>query len=320
MIVVTDARFPERWLNDLRFQELSAEDFRANAYALMWCVANKTDGIVTPARLRFIPTMTEQTPPRLVAADIWVWQSADNGWYINEFTTTQTTRRELEASQKARDKEAENKRVRRSQQRLEAAEREASAGQQGVRPDVPRTGSPTATRTADPTHQSPADGPDETAGQWGVHPDVGRDVGGDVHPVTPRTETEPADRRSTTPTPSKFHEQTDQDLPLSSVRPGSSSESWGSGSSSDSTPASADPDDASRLCGRCGKVPSVSMWAGKPVCPGCRAELFGGVAEDVRVCSAQGCLSEFGLLGASAGDQRLFCRTHHPRTSSAGAA
>jgi hypothetical protein len=169
---MTDARHPERWLNDLRFQEISAEDYRAYSFALMWSVSNRTDGIITPARLRFVPTMTEQTPPRLVVADLWVWQSADNGWYMKEFTTTQTTRRELEASQKARDKEAENKRIWRSHQRLEAAERDVSAGQPSVRQDVHRTGD----RTAGFDHESAPSDSEETAGQRGVRQDVGRDV------------------------------------------------------------------------------------------------------------------------------------------------
>lgn len=195
---MTDARHPERWLNDLRFQEISAEDYRAYSFALMWSVANRTDGIITPSRLRFIPTMTEETPPRLVAADLWVWQPANNGWYMREFTTTQTTRRELEAAQKARDKEAENKRVKRAQQRLEAAEKEASADQSGVRADVPWT----ATPTVDLDQDSAREGDDEPAGQRGVLADVHTDV----PPVTPRPEPEPATRRSTTPAPAKANE------------------------------------------------------------------------------------------------------------------
>jgi len=41
---VTDARFPERWLNDRRVLRLSDPAFRLFVIPLTWSVSNRTDG------------------------------------------------------------------------------------------------------------------------------------------------------------------------------------------------------------------------------------------------------------------------------------
>ena len=41
---MTDARLPERWLNDGRLQRVSASAYRLFGNGLMWTVANRTDG------------------------------------------------------------------------------------------------------------------------------------------------------------------------------------------------------------------------------------------------------------------------------------
>ena len=47
---MTDARLPERWLNDRRLQRHSADHYRAFVNALLWSVANRTDraAMMTP--------------------------------------------------------------------------------------------------------------------------------------------------------------------------------------------------------------------------------------------------------------------------------
>lgn len=207
---MTDARFPERWLNDHRFQEISGEDFRAYAFALMSSVANRTDGIVAAHRLRFIPGMTVDVPARLVAAGLWV-QMSDGDFLIDGFAVTQTTRKELEALDRTRAKEAEAKRMQRLQARQEAADREETAGQHGVgtavRPDVRQIGPLTAGFAQDEAHY-----PRQiAAGQPGVGTDIGADVGADVRPDAPRTGQRQRRREEVLPAPeSEFHERTDE--------------------------------------------------------------------------------------------------------------
>lgn len=208
VIVMTDARFPERWLNDLRFQEITGEDFRAYSFALMWSVANRTDGIISPHRLRFIPGMTMDTPDRLIAAGLWVALS-DGNWLIDSFTVTQTTRRELDALDRTRAKEAENKRLKRLQERQNAADNNETAGHAGVPPDV---------RPPDPPKvpldvESPSEPLREIAGQRGVRPDVR----GDVRTDTPRTEIETAPGQEVPPTNSKTCGQCGKDSAVSLV-------------------------------------------------------------------------------------------------------
>jgi hypothetical protein len=41
---VTDARFPERWLNNRRVLRLSDRAFRLFVISLTWSVSNRTDG------------------------------------------------------------------------------------------------------------------------------------------------------------------------------------------------------------------------------------------------------------------------------------
>ena len=55
---MTDARFPERWLNDRRVLRLPDDAFRLFVLSLAWSVANQADGRIydlTPGTLFDIP-------------------------------------------------------------------------------------------------------------------------------------------------------------------------------------------------------------------------------------------------------------------------
>jgi hypothetical protein len=97
--LMTDARFPERWLNDRRIQRSGAH-FQSFANALLWSVANRTDGVIEPEDLPLIPGFTTGMETEFAASGVWI--VAGRSWLIAEFDATQTSRDELEALEQTR--------------------------------------------------------------------------------------------------------------------------------------------------------------------------------------------------------------------------
>lgn len=97
---MTDARIPERWLNDRRILRLPAEVFRSYMWALTWSVANRTDGVVSHDELSLIPQFQAHHAPALVEADLW--DETGDGYVMTEFDSTQTSAAELAAAEAAR--------------------------------------------------------------------------------------------------------------------------------------------------------------------------------------------------------------------------
>lgn len=91
---MTDARFPERWLNDRRLARTSDAEFRAFVLALAWSVSNRTDGVVTAEDLELIPRADLGHAEAL--ADRGLWEAVEGGWRIVEFGSTQTPSAQLE--------------------------------------------------------------------------------------------------------------------------------------------------------------------------------------------------------------------------------
>jgi hypothetical protein len=98
---MTDVRIPVRWLLDRRFRRLTDRAYRAFFSALCWSVENRTDGIVTPEDLAFIPGWPTCVEDELAAAGLF--EVIDVGWLITEFARTQTSKAEHEALDKARE-------------------------------------------------------------------------------------------------------------------------------------------------------------------------------------------------------------------------
>jgi hypothetical protein len=113
---VVDARFPEAWLADRRLLRLSAEGFRLFVVALLWSVANRTDGRVDREDLVLMPGTDSGRTPELEKAGLWVPRE-DGSWLIADFARTQTSRDELEVLENARRREREKK----ARQRAEKA-------------------------------------------------------------------------------------------------------------------------------------------------------------------------------------------------------
>jgi hypothetical protein len=126
---MTDARFPERWLNDRRVMQLSPGTFRAFVLTLTWSAANLTDGVVTEDDLALMPWLTPHAIGDLVKVDLW--QFTGDHWLICDFVDTQTTSAELKAAALARRKARDKKRRQRAQ---------AAAVPRDVPGDITRTG------------------------------------------------------------------------------------------------------------------------------------------------------------------------------------
>jgi hypothetical protein len=92
---MTDARFPERWLNDRRLLRLSDPGFRLYVVALAWSVSNRTDGVLYDDDLMLMVNVDPACAVELVKAAVWL-RDADR-YVIAEFDSTQTPAAQLEA-------------------------------------------------------------------------------------------------------------------------------------------------------------------------------------------------------------------------------
>jgi len=104
---MTDARIPDRWLIDRRFNRLSGDQFRAFVGALTWSASNRTDGVITPADVSEIRWLRAQDMPAFIAAGLCA--RLTDGWLLVDFVSTQTSRAELEQRENNRAKERERK-------------------------------------------------------------------------------------------------------------------------------------------------------------------------------------------------------------------
>ncbi len=102
---MTDARFPERWLNDRRVLRLPDDAFRLFVLSLAWSVANQTDGRIYDEDLAMIPASPLGTGQ---LARVGLWERVADYWLITVFEETQSTRADLEhlavQRRKARDR------------------------------------------------------------------------------------------------------------------------------------------------------------------------------------------------------------------------
>jgi hypothetical protein len=104
---MTDARLPERWLVYRRLQRLSAEHYRSYINALLYSVANRSDGFIEPEDLGLIPGFAPGTAKALIDAELWSPRS--KGWLIVDYAATQSSRDELERLENMRARDREKK-------------------------------------------------------------------------------------------------------------------------------------------------------------------------------------------------------------------
>jgi hypothetical protein len=133
---MTDARFPERWLNDRRVLRLPDDAFRLFVISLAWSVANRTDGRIYDDDLSLIPASPGGSGQLAKAG---LWERVTDYWQITVFEETQTTRDDLETLARGRRAQRDKKRRQRAAKAARAA---ASPGTVpgDVARDTPRTG------------------------------------------------------------------------------------------------------------------------------------------------------------------------------------
>jgi hypothetical protein len=105
---MTDARLPDRWLHDRRLSRLSDRDFRSFAYALMWSVGNRTDGVIESDDFSLIPHFSPGSVGAFVAQGLWTPLDY-GGWVFADWVATQTTRAEHEILDNARVRQRQKK-------------------------------------------------------------------------------------------------------------------------------------------------------------------------------------------------------------------
>ena len=130
---MTDARLPERWLTDRRLRLLSDQAHRFFITALLWCVANRTDGVFWDEDLALMPgAVVPGTVPAGGSRD-WAEECvkrdlvtrAGDRWVITDFEATQSTRDELDQLERIRAADRDKKR----RQRLKEVSTGPSPGQ-----------------------------------------------------------------------------------------------------------------------------------------------------------------------------------------------
>lgn len=104
MVPMTNANLPERWLNDMRFRRkrLSDSAFRSYMCALMWSVANRSEGVIERGDLEDIPDFNPADIGELMRGELWESRGPDCGWLIHDFDTTQTGKDLLEKQERER--------------------------------------------------------------------------------------------------------------------------------------------------------------------------------------------------------------------------
>jgi hypothetical protein len=132
---VTDARYPERWLNDRRILRLSDPAFRLFVTALVWSVANRTEGVIDEADLSLIPQVDGDRSAELAKAGLW--HREHDTWVIDCFADSQTSKSQLDGLDLKRRQDA----LRAATYRARKS-RDSSRDDKGqARPGQARTGS-----------------------------------------------------------------------------------------------------------------------------------------------------------------------------------
>ena len=115
---MTDARFPERWLNDRRVLRLPDDAFRLFVLSLAWSVANRTDGRLYDDDLALIPASAGGSGQ---LAKSGLWERVTDYWLITVFEDTQTTRDDLDTLARGRRAQRDRKRRQRAAKAARAA-------------------------------------------------------------------------------------------------------------------------------------------------------------------------------------------------------
>lgn len=112
---MTDARYPETWLNDRRVVRLSDAAHRLFITALVWSASNRTDGFIETADLSLIHGVDASKATELASAGLW--KPVTGGWQIVDYAKTQTTKTQLDGLDHKRAQDRERKARQRARDR-----------------------------------------------------------------------------------------------------------------------------------------------------------------------------------------------------------
>lgn len=104
---MTDCRMPERWLSDRRLLRLSGDAFKLLGIAMMFSVANRTDGVIDDDDVALLPGVDGAYFAELESNDLV--ECTPTGWFLLDFASTQTSREELEKNEESRRLDRERK-------------------------------------------------------------------------------------------------------------------------------------------------------------------------------------------------------------------
>ena len=158
---MTDTRIPERYLMSRTVARLSAEDFRALVMATMWSVSNRTGGVIEHDDIAMIPLFPSSSELALV--DAGLWEPTASGWLIVDFASTQTSKDELESSERVR-----------TAARLKKAKQRAVKKAEGL---LPGTVPPSVPGTVPPGQTGDVSRGTAQAGKAKAKAKAGRDLG-----------------------------------------------------------------------------------------------------------------------------------------------
>lgn len=122
---MTDARFPDRWLNDARLRRLTDRAYRTYANTLLWAVSNRTDGIVRREDVGLVPDAYIEDTDDFVKHNLWQVRQ-DGAWLIKDFAATQTSRSQLEGFELKKRQEADRSKRYRDRKKDNPASRDSS--------------------------------------------------------------------------------------------------------------------------------------------------------------------------------------------------
>ena len=176
---MTDARFPERWLNDRRILRLPDDAFRLFVNSLAWSAANRTDGRIYDDDLPLIPgsgpvevgrDLRPASGPERHLAKSGLWARVSDYWLITVFEDTQTGSAELERMADKRRAERDKKRRQRAAKRGDVpGDVPGDATRTGQ--DRPGKGAPKAEPPTDVRGEGEARAPGELDGELRSRPE-----------------------------------------------------------------------------------------------------------------------------------------------------
>lgn len=136
---MTDARFPERWLNDRRVMRLSDGAFKLFVCSLAWSVGNRTDGVIEQADVELIPGYQPHNADELSVSGLWQLGDSDR-YEITVYEDTQTSRAQLEAADRKRAGDRERQARHRLAQRDQSRDVTRDVTRENKGQDRPVTG------------------------------------------------------------------------------------------------------------------------------------------------------------------------------------